>query len=173
MDDRTLEERLERIERRLFPEEFRRPPKPQPQPSDDLLGPSPEMDEAFLKERFKLLTSHNHRSCWATAEEMWEAREEYYGGLGTSLPARYRDPDNPEVILDRDTGEDITKEVEAEQAAEAKRKERARIREYEKQAQEQAAERGYSDPYYFYESYGLERPDTRKTVAEEEWEELG
>lgn len=112
----SIEERLERIERHLFPEDFRRDPPPPPDPAEDLLGPPASWEKTYLTARFDLLVRNPGGTpafSWVTYDEKTEWLDEYLleNGNPKYLPKRYFHPDRPGVIVDRDTGEDVTEEV--------------------------------------------------------------
>jgi hypothetical protein len=164
-DFETLQARLERIERKLFPEDFRKP-EPEIDPVEAeverLMGPPKDQRDArYLKQRFTDLT----RGCFPHREQRQAELSEYIEGGGNYLPPRYRHPRTPEVITDRDTEADITADVAEEQKRAAAKRAREERREDEAQAQKNASDLGYSDPYALYEAYGLKHPDTPSRVA--------
>ena len=164
-DFETLQARLERIERKLFPEDFREP-EPEFDPVEAeverLMGfPTDKFDGYYLKRRFRDLTW----GCFPYREQRLDELDRYIEGGGCYLPSRYRHPRTPDVITDHKTGADITAEVAEEQKKATAIEEREARREREAQAQKNASDLGLSDPYALYEYYRLERPDAPTRVA--------
>ncbi|WP_195818805.1 hypothetical protein [Roseobacter sp. MH60115] len=102
-----IEADLQRVMRRLFPEEFKRPGPPPPDPLEDLFGAPQASDDHYLKVRWDALT--DHRACFLDADEHRKARAEYMDTQGSYLPDFYvKDGE----VIDGKTGKVVTRERE-------------------------------------------------------------